>query len=104
MIKSFALSDATFDFTEAPPRAEYDFSITNLGRLDFPVTYGALTLQAIYGPVINSVIDETIVGVPTVGGKLTFSLVSRPRMMSRSTTDTILDRINRTPTDVLAVA
>lgn len=101
MIKSFALSDATFDFTEAPPRAEYDFSITNLGRLDFPVTYGALTLQAIYGPVLNSVIDETIVGVATVGGKLTFSLVSRPSMMSRSTAENIRDRVNHTLADVI---
>jgi hypothetical protein len=31
----------------------YDFVLTNLGRLDFPLQYGDLKVQAVYGPVVR---------------------------------------------------
>lgn len=53
----------------------YDLSITNLGRFNFPVTYGELELKAIFGPVVTTMENERILGVTTVGGRLCFTFV-----------------------------
>jgi hypothetical protein len=53
---------------------EYDLSISNLGRLDFPVQYGALKLEALYGPSIGCNAEEIVLGVVTVGGKMHFTM------------------------------
>ena len=55
----------------------YDFSITNLGRLDFPVRYGPLRLEAMYGPAVNTSEQERTVGVTTIGGRMAFTLAFR---------------------------
>jgi hypothetical protein len=53
----------------------YDLSITNLGRFNFPVTYGDFELKAIFGPVVTTARNERILGVTTVGGQLCFTFV-----------------------------
>jgi NRPS condensation-like uncharacterized protein len=53
---------------------EYDLSISNLGRLDIPTHYGALSLEAFYGPVIGTNPEEITLGVITVGGKMHFTM------------------------------
>ncbi|MFL7892499.1 MAG: hypothetical protein AB8I56_10570 [Anaerolineales bacterium] len=57
------------------PKVEYDLSITNLGKLDIPVHYGSLQLEALYGPTITGNPTEIVLGVITIGGKMYFSLV-----------------------------
>ena len=53
---------------------EYDLSISNLGRLDFPVQFGPLKLEALYGPTIGCNAKEVVLGVVTVGGKMHFTM------------------------------
>ena len=53
---------------------EYDLSISNLGRLDFPVQYGPLKLEALHGPTIGCNAKEVVLGVVTVGGKMHFTM------------------------------
>ncbi len=67
--------------------ADYDISITNLGRLNFPADYGALHLDAIYGPAVNPIGREKILGVATVSGRLTFTYVAPCRLMDRPTAE-----------------
>lgn len=64
--------------------AEYDLSLSNLGRLDIPTTYGPLKLQSIYGPTFSAVWDN-IVCVNTVGGQLRLTFVFREELMEPST-------------------
>lgn len=61
---------------------DYDLSITNLGRLDFPAEAGALRLEGLYGPAVSGMPDEQVLGVATAAGRLTFTLVSRERLMT----------------------
>ena len=46
--------------------------ITNVGRVDIPTTYGDLQLDAVYGPLVYSDVNEKTVGVITVGNRATF--------------------------------
>jgi NRPS condensation-like uncharacterized protein len=78
MVSAFSDADmlSVLDEFASQPVA-YDFSITNLGRLDFPVRYGPLRLEAMYGPAVNTSEQERTVGVTTVGGRMTFTLAFR---------------------------
>jgi hypothetical protein len=84
MLRGLAQFGALTPVPESGGRADYDFSLSNLGNLDFPRNYGQLELDSIYGPMLNSFIDETIIGVATTAGKMTFSLISRERMMDHT--------------------
>jgi hypothetical protein len=37
--------------------------------------HGARTIESVYGPFVYSDVNEKVVGVTTVGGRMTFSLV-----------------------------
>ena len=48
----------------------YGYALTNVGRFDIPTTYGPLQLETVFGPAVYSDVEEKVVGVITVGGKL----------------------------------
>jgi len=50
----------------------YGYSITNVGRMNIPTTYGQYQLESVYGPFVYSDVNEKTVGVITVGDKVTF--------------------------------
>jgi len=52
----------------------YGCALTNVGRFDIPTTYGPYRLEAVYGPSFYSDVDEKVVGVITVGGRLSYML------------------------------
>ncbi len=52
----------------------YGYALTNVGQFDIPTTYGPYRLEAVYGPLFYSDVEEKMVGVITVGGKLSFIL------------------------------
>jgi NRPS condensation-like uncharacterized protein len=55
--------------------ANYDISVTNLGRLDIPAQYGPLRLEALYGPALSVAGEHhRVLGVTTVGGRMSFTL------------------------------
>lgn len=56
------------------PEVKYDLSITNLGKLNFPLQYGSLKLEALYGPVLSGIPEEIVLGVITIGGKMHFTM------------------------------
>ncbi len=93
MTSRFSNADLTSlldDFASQPIR--YDFSITNLGRLDFPVRYGLLRLEALYGPAVNTSEQERTVGVTTVGGRLFFTLAFRDFVLDPATAELLKAR------------
>ncbi len=48
--------------------------VSNSGRLDIPVNYGSLQLEAIMPPAVYSRASEKILEVITVGGKMHLTL------------------------------
>ena len=54
----------------------YGCAITNVGRLNIPHIYGALTIEAVHGPVVYSDVNEKTIGVATVAGRLTLSMTT----------------------------
>jgi NRPS condensation-like uncharacterized protein len=59
----------------------YDFSITNLGRLDIPARVGAIELEGFHN-LVNSSEHERTVGVNTLAGRMTFTLIVRESKMA----------------------
>jgi len=55
----------------------YGYAITNVGRFNIPTRYGPLELEAVYGPLFYSDVEEKMLGIITVGGRLSFFHVSR---------------------------
>jgi NRPS condensation-like uncharacterized protein len=53
-------------------KVNYGCVITNVGHIDIPTTYGELQLDAVYGPLVYSDVNEKTVGVITVGKRITF--------------------------------
>ena len=66
-------------------KVTYGYAITNVGRFDIPSTYGALKLEAVYGPLVYSDVDEKIVGAIAVGGRLSFVLTSNQSIIGDGT-------------------
>ena len=50
----------------------FGFALTNVGRFGIPTTYGSLRIEEVYGPLFYSDVEEQMVGVITVNGRLTF--------------------------------
>lgn len=55
-------------------RVTYDLSITNLGRVDFPIQYGSLRLEALFGPSLGGNPEDIVLGVITIGDKMHLTL------------------------------
>ncbi len=48
----------------------HDLSVSNLGRLDFSIRYGALRLEALFGPILGGDPEDIVLGVITIGGRM----------------------------------
>lgn len=63
----------------------YDICVSNLTRLPIQQQFGAIELQAIYGPVVRTgVATDRVVGVSTLGDQLFSTFVCSELVMSRS--------------------
>jgi NRPS condensation-like uncharacterized protein len=69
--------------------------VTNLGRLDIPVTYGARRLAALYGPYVYSDTVEKYLGVVTVGGRMHLTLCSGEMLIENETVKAVRDAAMR---------
>ncbi len=68
---------------------KYDFSITNLGRLDIPARIGGLTVTAFHN-LVNSSEHERTVGVNSLDGRMTFSFTFRESKMDPQEAENLL--------------
>ncbi len=69
-------------------KMDYDLSITNLGNLDFPSQFGDLEFENIFPSTIGK-LDEVVVCVMTLRGKMTFSFTFTDVKYSEAQIDTI---------------
>ena len=63
----------------------YGYALTNVGLLDIPTTYGPIELEAVYGPLFYSDIEEKMLGTITVGRRLSFFHASRESIVGNAT-------------------
>ena len=60
-----------------------DLSITNIGKLDFPVKVGEFSIEALYGPSVYSDVLNCIVGVTTLGSKMNIIITFNEKLISK---------------------
>ncbi len=70
---------------------DYDLSLSNIGRLDIPTTYGSLTLESLYGPTFSASGNNRVLGVNTTGGRLFFTFICRRAAMPNSAVQKVRD-------------
>ena len=74
-------------------KVTYGYAITNVGRANIPTAYGPLRLEAVYGPSFYSDVEEKMVGVITVGGRMSFMLIHNESHISSETARRIRDAV-----------
>ena len=55
-------------------KISYGYSITNVGKINIPSVYGELHLDMVYGPAVYSDVNEKLVGVITIGDRISFMM------------------------------
>jgi hypothetical protein len=59
-------------------KVSYDISISNLGQLSIPEQYGRFHIETVHGPWVLGPHQTPLIGVVTLGGRMTFSLTLQP--------------------------
>jgi hypothetical protein len=90
------LGEAARIFFGRPVR--YDFSVTNLGRLEFPSRIGSLRVESVYN-LVNSSEHERTVNVNTFDGRLTMTLMFRESKMSAREGERLMEQAVRLLTE-----
>ena len=74
-------------------KADYDASVSNLGRLTIPTEYGAVKLRSLIGPTFGANKDEKVIGVNTLDGQLNLTLCFRKKIMEPEEGERLLDLV-----------
>jgi NRPS condensation-like uncharacterized protein len=74
-------------------KVNYGCVITNVGRVDIPTAYGDLQLDAVYGPLVYSDVNEKTVGVITVGKRATFWMSYNESLIDSETATKFRDTV-----------
>lgn len=56
---------------------DFEYSLSNLGRIDLPATFGNLRLKAVFAPTFSAGINERVIGALTFDHKLFINYVTR---------------------------
>jgi hypothetical protein len=70
----------------------YDFSMTNLGRLDYPTRVGDLQIEGYYGPFGDGSEQERVVGTLTYNGRMCFTLIYRDFVLDPRQAERLIER------------
>jgi NRPS condensation-like uncharacterized protein len=58
-----------------PHPIDYDFSLSNLGRIDLEASYGKWEIESIYGPTFTAINGEQVIGLNTHNGIMRFTYI-----------------------------
>ena len=72
-------------------KVSYGYSITNVGRINIPTAYGKLRLDSVYGPAVYSDVNEKLIGVITIGDKISFMMTYNKNNVSEDKAELIRD-------------
>ena len=54
---------------------DYDFSLSNLGRIQTQKKYGNYEIEKVYGPIFSAIRGERVIGVSTHQGRMFFTCI-----------------------------
>lgn len=75
--QSTPIADESTVFSQAAERSGCELVLTNLGRVPFESRFGQLSIEAIWGPIVNQGYEnEQIIGVTTVNEVLCLTLTT----------------------------
>ena len=72
-------------------KVSYGYSITNVGRINIPSVYGKLRLDTVYGPAVYSDVNEKLIGVITIGDRISFMMTYNESNVSTDKAELIRD-------------
>ncbi len=72
---------------------DYDFSLSNLGRIDFGEESDKLRILQFHGPIFSAVDGERIFGVTTTNGRMTISMIYDNNLFCSKRAGEIFDEI-----------
>lgn len=88
------------------PDKKYDFSFSNLGKIDLESNYGDLELPEAFGPVFSATRGEKVIGALTMQGKLHMTMIYDSDCFSTEVGariwSTIREKIRGLPTGTVA--
>lgn len=64
--------------TDGPMKMDYDFSFSNVGRLDWLLSGSDIRIQEIHGPVFSALRGERVIGALTFNGRLCMTMIYDP--------------------------
>jgi len=102
--KTTLRNKATDTVLFSPPggsRPSYDFSLTNLGLLDFQPVYGNYQLEALFGPGVVGPEREIGIGVLTLNGQMQFTVMWRQGLLPMATVDQLIQKMQSLLQDVI---
>lgn len=88
-------------FPENPPN--YDFSLSNLGRIDIAAEYGDMRVTGVFGPTFSALNGERVIGVNTQAGVLRMTYIFDPAAADEATGLAILEGAKRNLGALLAM-
>jgi NRPS condensation-like uncharacterized protein len=74
-------------------KTSFGYSITNVWRVNIGTDYSSRKLEAVYGPLLYSDVNEKVVGITTVGRRLTFSMSCLANNVGREVIEEIRERV-----------
>jgi len=72
-------------------KLRYGYSITNVGKINIPSDYGQLRLDTVYGPSVYSDVNEKLIGVITIGDRISFMMTYNENNISTDNAKHIRD-------------
>lgn len=58
-----------------PDPMDYDFSLSNLGRINLAASYGEWEIESIYGPTFTAINGEQVIELNTHAGIMRFTYI-----------------------------
>ena len=76
-------------------QAPWDLSVNNLGRVMVPDRYGALRVRNFWGPILNVGGFETVFGIQSFGGRMSFAISNGDADRAKALRDAFLAQLQR---------
>lgn len=71
---------------------DYDFSLSNLGRIQTQKKYGNYEIEKVYGPIFSAIRGERVIGVTTHQGRMFFTCIYDKDCFSYDTGSSIIQK------------
>ena len=87
------IEDPELYYANRPSRPmNYDFSLSNLGRIQTQKKYGNYEIEKVYGPIFSAIRGERVIGVSTHQGRMFFACIYDKDCFSYDTGSSIIQK------------